>query len=256
MANIKKMANQYGEWKVLKRDPKNGSKSICQCSCGTIKSVDNYTLRNGGSKSCGCLERPLKKDITGKKFGKLTVLKPIIRGKGKVRWLCQCDCGNEHSATTSNLIGGNVLSCGCSIKSHGLSKHKLYDTWTSMMARCYNTKHKAYHRYGGRGILVYKEWHDVKNFIKDMSPKPKGMSIDRIDNDGNYSPQNCRWANAKQQRLNQKYNLIMVTLNGETKCIADWIKELNLTREVYNRIDRLGWEPERALLEPIKHKGK
>lgn len=149
------------------------------------------------------------KDISGKRYGKLTAIKPNGKGgNGRVRWFCVCDCGGSGSYFKNNLDHGRT-HCGCEANrspnlKHGLRNNKLYPTWSSMMARCHNPKSNDYPDYGGRGITVCESWHEVKNFVKDMSPRPKGYSLDRIDVDKGYSPENCRWASAKTQRWNQR----------------------------------------------------
>lgn len=122
------------------------------------------------------------------------------------------ECGKHFEAQVANVKRGNTTSCGCgnrkaltnALTTHGLRKHRLYGTWIKMLDRCKNEKHIHYHRYGGRGITVCERWHDIKNFLEDMSPTFKeGLTLDRINNDGNYEPSNCRWATRKEQRSNQ-----------------------------------------------------
>lgn len=245
---IKPLAKKYGNWTVIRRDPSKLKNAICRCKCGAVKSVDVYFLKNKRSLSCGCLTRPLRKNIAGDKFGKLTVLSIAKRGHGYVQWNCICECGNKAIVGTSNLVRGVTKSCGCMKKSQkGLSRDPLYSTWISMLARCHDKSNFAYHYYGARGIKVCREWHDYKTFVNDMSPKKDGCTLDRIDNNKGYSRENCRWATPKQQRINQYSRVHMVNIGDKSQCLSDWIKELGLVRgRVYARVSR-GWSYEESL---------
>lgn len=156
------------------------------------------------------------RDLTGKKFGRLTVLELAMRGSRGTKWLCRCDCGNETVVFGGNLTRGNTLSCGClryerlreGITSHGLSGSRLHSIWCGMRKRCNNPKAMRYERYGGRGITICDEWLDdfaafhawaMANGYRD------DLSIDRIDNDGDYEPGNCRWITLSEntRRMNE-----------------------------------------------------
>lgn len=151
-------------------------------------------------------------DMTGQTVGEWTVIKRVENGKnGSARWLCRCTCGKERIVEGGTLRAGRSNSCGHYYRSRGNLKHggrwtKLYMVWDSMRARCNTTTNKDYENYGGRGISVCSEWDDFVVFRKwAMSNGYKqGLSIDRIDNDGNYEPSNCRWATAHEQRINQR----------------------------------------------------
>jgi hypothetical protein len=152
-------------------------------------------------------------DLIGKRFSRLKVIGIAPRKGLKRRWLCRCDCGKTSIAFTSDLIGGYHKSCGCLQKeitgrrsrTHALSKSVEYQTWCGMKARC-QPEYIKYKDYGGRGISVCARWEDsFENFLADMGPRPSGKySIDRINNDGNYEPGNCRWATDAQQRANKR----------------------------------------------------
>lgn len=160
-----------------------------------------------------------KLDLTGRVVGKLTVLG--IDGSATYAhtyWLCQCVCGNVATIRGTLLKSGKQTSCGCtkfedlrkSVFKHGMSCHPLYGTWSQMMTRCYNSKHRAYDDYGSRGITVCERWKDVAAFVEDMGEKPSPKhSIDRIDSNGNYEPSNCRWSTRKEQANNTRRNVIV-----------------------------------------------
>lgn len=164
------------------------------------------------------------KDITGQRFGRWTVIgedrSPRLR---KVKWLCRCDCGNERAVYADNLQMGYSRSCGClknevaadRLTKHGMKGTPEYRCWKGIKERCTNKAKAAYPRYGGRGIEVCDRWlHSFENFYADMGPKPsRGHSIERINNNGHYEPDNCRWATSAEQNRNRRNNrMITMTL--------------------------------------------
>lgn len=156
-------------------------------------------------------------DLSGQKFDRLTVIKREENSKdGHARWLCICDCGNTKVINGSNLLNKNVRSCGCLQQEittlnleqrfkHGYHNTPTYQTWECMIQRCSNPNVPSYQYYGGRGIRVCQRWlDDFKNFLSDMGERPNGKTLDRIDNEDNYYPENCRWATPKEQSENKR----------------------------------------------------
>lgn len=159
---------------------------------------------------------PAAIDITGQRFGRLVALRLHAQSKyyglRNRKWLCQCICGKQAIVVQQCLTSSHTKSCGC-LRSdvaraqeteHGQTGTQIYNCWKGMIDRCTNPRDKRYADYGGRGISVCTRWRVFANFLADMGPRPAGHSIDRIDNDGNYEPGNCRWATAKQQRGNRR----------------------------------------------------
>lgn len=196
-------------------------------------------------------------DISNKRFGRLTVISFVgIVGKNPHnQWKCVCDCGNEIVVSGANLRSNVAKSCGCLQKEkaseantkHGQSKKtKEYSAWIGMRKRCNTKSSEDYPDYGGRGIKVCERWDLFSNFVEDMEIAPKGFSLDRIDVNKGYSPDNCRWADAKTQARN-KTNNRLISLNGIIKTLAEWA-ELSGTdrRNIHKRIKR-GWAVEQAI---------
>ena len=181
----------------------------------------------------------MRNDKTGKTFGRWVVLGlngHTEKSPHRSLWLCRCACGTERTINSAALIDGVSQSCGClhkervsaSSKTHGLSKTKMYKVWTSMKGRCRNPNDTQYHLYGGRGIQVFGGWvESFELFSSYMGDRPQGMSLDRIDNNGNYEPGNVRWATGSEQLANTR-RTILVSHDGKTMCLRDWSRELGV----------------------------
>lgn len=173
---------------------------------------------------------------------------------------CACDCGAIKEVAVANVIRGRSKSCGCwssdvLIKrntTHGMVKAPEYSSWTGMKERCNNPNAVQFKDYGGRGIKICDRWNNsFENFFADMGKKPKGFSIERIDNNGNYCPENCKWDSRRNQSRNTSRTL-RITFNGETHCLVDWAEIIGIqSRTLQQRITHRGWSIERALTTPL-----
>lgn len=203
-------------------------------------------------------------DITGNKYGKLTVLGIHCHGTKTtpIKWKCICDCGNIVYKPSNCLKNGTVKSCGCFQKEqckhinyrHGGWGTKLYKIWDKMCQRCNNNKKNNYKNYGGRGINVCSEWLDFANFQKwaNNNGYKDGLTIERINNDGNYKPTNCKWITLQKQQFNKRTNRIL-ELNGEKQTMKEWSQKLNINYDVLSsRVNALKWSDEKALTTPVK----
>lgn len=190
-------------------------------------------------------------DLNGKRFGRLVVIgraedRVQKNGRRRVMWTCQCDCGNVVTVLGDNLKKGVSNSCGCLRKeimsaaksTHGDTKTKLYGVWCGIKRRCYNEHTMYYEKYGGRGITMCDEWRDSYEAFKkwaESSGYSEGLSIERVDNDGPYSPENCEWADSKTQ-ANNRHSNVKLTLNGETHNITQWSSIVGISaKKLFNR---------------------
>lgn len=203
------------------------------------------------------------KSHVGEKHGYFTIIEFSHKVKTALHWVCRCDCGNIRIMVYSALKLGNRKSCGCRKGElisrqkkgvHGCAEMPEYNSWRGMCERCTNPSHSAYRNYGGRGIKIDERWLGVggfKTFLADMGPMPsRKHSIDRIDNDGDYCPENCRWATRTQQNRNSR-KVVKLTHNGVTMCIQEWAEHLGVSRiAMQKRIKK--WGLERALSEPAR----
>lgn len=202
-------------------------------------------------------------DIIGKRFERL-VVKSFHHANGYIKYyVCQCDCGNEKVIARNNLLAGYTKSCGCLQKERAAQAHKLPEHYhqlhhvlQGMKNRCYNKENNRYHRYGERGITVCDEWLNNPDTFCEWAIAngyKKGLSIDRINNDGNYEPNNCRWVTPKEQNTNQSTN-INITYNGITQTLSQWACQLGIKKTtLHNRIKYYGWSVEDALTKPVRN---
>lgn len=195
-------------------------------------------------------------ELLGQKFGRLTVVAKIGRkGKGRsTHWSCQCDCGGSAITTTAHLNGRHTTSCGCfrdtvAIK-HGRSsaRNGTYGSWRAMKSRCSNPNDVSFPNYGCRGITVCDRWeNDFCAFLEDLGERPVGTTIERIDNEGNYEPGNCRWATRREQMRNSRIARL-VEVDGVIRTIAEWVRLAGIDRNMLNSRLRRGWHFKDALL--------
>lgn len=274
--------NKFGKWTVIKRvenDRYGQTRYLCRCECGNEKVVMGKSLRRGLSKSCRC-----PKNLTGMKFGFLSVGNEtyLLDKKGcKLRaYYCLCDCGKEKIVLAKHLTSGHCVSCGC----YGRSKNRmiesvikikycniefgcrnpLYEVWHGIKKRCSDEKEANYY---GRGITICDEWrNDFQAFydwamangykVEKLSSGKNRWTIDRIDNDGNYEPNNCRWVDIKAQSNNKRTNHYL-EYKGKTQSIADWGRELGVSASlITQRINKGGWSIEEALTIPSGERRK
>lgn len=201
------------------------------------------------------------KDHTGERYGFLTAISYIGKDKyGKSIWLCRCDCGVEKNYLANMLVTKHATSCGLCTKRHYAEKRKLplrdssmYRKYCKMIDRCHNPNSPFWGRYGGRGIYVCDRWREsFDKFLEDMGIPGNGMSLDRIDNDGPYSPENCRWATSKEQNRNRRSNT-KITYMGKTKVITEWAEELGVSVQAISYRLKSGYSPEDAVSKPFRN---
>lgn len=205
------------------------------------------------------------KDLTGKKFGRLTVIKRVENNKfGQLQWLCKCECGNIKKIRGGHLKSGAIKSCGClnkeltskRTKTHGMRNSRIYRIWIHIRNRCYYENYIQYNLYGGRGIKVCEEWKENFGSFYNWAINngySNDLTIDRIDVNGDYEPSNCRWVTQKVQ-ANNKRNNHYIEYKNETKTISQWEDVLKIPKGTISRRLYRGWSIERALNTPIERR--
>ncbi len=266
---------RFGKITVIKRvanDKDNHAYFLCRCDCGNEKIILGRSLRNGSTRSCGC-----KTDLIGMRFGRLVVVKEVVPiesiGEKRKAYLCRCDCGKSKVIRATSLpVKNGTKSCGCLIKETHTkynsipekTQNRLYWVWSDIKTRCYNKNSVRYKDYGGRGIKICDEWLDFQNFYEwamtngykeEMLPSGRNrLTIDRIDVNGNYCPENCRWVTQKEQTNNTRVNHYL-EFNGKKQTLSEWGEEVGISvSTLAQRINHLGWSIERALTTPTGNK--
>lgn len=245
----------------------------CVCDCGTRKSYIYWEITSGRTKSCGCLRHHRRFEIPkgGERYGHLEVIRSYVKGEKmrRRRYVeCRCDCGVVKELEYYDIASGKRKSCGCRSweevehfkRIHGLSGERLYGIWKGMIERCENERCEAYRYYGGRGIKVCREWKEDLIKFYEWSMKngyKEELQIDRINNDGNYEPGNCRYVTARENGRNKSNNVI-VTAFGEEKTLVEWSEDSRCVVSygcLWKRIKN-GMELEEAMSKKERIKGK
>lgn len=207
----------------------------------------------------------------GAKYGQLVLVAEAApyrtpKGKRVRKAACLCACGVSTTVQLQHLLSGHVTSCGCgqraaasaSNTTHGQTKKNVarsaeFMTWRSMRGRCLTVTHKDYKDYGGRGITICERWSCFANFLVDMGLRPRGTSIDRLDNNLGYGPDNCRWATAIEQASNTR-RTVNLTFNGRTCSVAQWARDTGINDMVLYRRVKAGWSAEKTLTTKEGHR--
>lgn len=203
-------------------------------------------------------------NLSGDRYGLLSVLSFYGKTDGRrpeKLWTCQCECGSVVNVRQNNLRSGHTQSCGCHMrnriaeaqKKHGMKDSSEYIAWRNMKGRCLNPNDKGYGRYGARGISVCDRWlNSFENFYFDMGAKPSpAHTLERIDFNKDYCPENCKWATYKEQNRNYSRN-VYIEYNGRRMCLKDWADEVGIENSLLRYRIRAGWPIDQALFKPVK----
>ncbi|MBW4692291.1 MAG: hypothetical protein KME27_11040 [Lyngbya sp. HA4199-MV5] len=231
---------------------------VCQCDCGVTEKVPGYLLtsksRNRQKTNCKvCAKNKIAINLSGKTFSSFEVLnKSEKRVSGLIAWNCRCTCGVLEVVKTADLLSGSrkrCRQCARLLKIKVSTKHqmcytKTYRSWSEMLSRCTCETNASYPRYGGRGISICDRWlgrEGFINFFADMGERPEGMTLDRHpDNNGDYEPENCRWATPKEQALNRRSS-VLITFQNKTQTVSQWSEELGIHSETIRFRHKKGW---------------
>lgn len=257
----------FGKLTVLERvgsDKFGASLWNCICQCGEHKVCSAGVLTSGRNISCGKCRSRVK---SGMEFGRLTII-DHFKKNGRTYWHCICSCGNKCDVSQNNLVCGKAKSCGCLNRElasaratkHGLSKTRIHRIWSGLFSRCENENFSEYHNYGARGIKVCDEWQRPDGFMNFYNWSMDNgyvdnLSLDRVDTNGDYCPENCRWATPKEQSNNTRRN-VLLTYNGVTMNITQWEDSLGLRHGLIGSRKRSGWTDEECLTIPVGQKRK
>lgn len=247
---------------------------LCRCECGVEKVIASHHLKHGNAQSCGCLGREkiarshkgkrshAFRDLTGQRFERLVAIRCVTQPAETLvpRWLCRCDCGNETVVRSSNLVHDITKSCGCLRRenpakyktTHGATGTRELSIYRHIIRRCHDPKSRGYAAYGSVGIKVCQRWRDsFPDFLADVGPCPSDQhSLDRFPNQqGDYEPDNVRWATAAEQNRN-KSNNVMLTHGGKTLCMQDWSEITGLSPGTIHYRIKAGWSDERIVTTP------
>ena len=272
---------RFGRWVVLERGPDHitsgGNKFTtwkCKCDCGNISNVIAGRLLSGRSLSCGCLQQDIASrhmDLSGNKYGKLTVMKLDLNNTKRIHYLCRCDCGKIISVRADSLKSGAIKSCGCLSKErareqglkntkHGGNRRlgskeerRLYGIWSGMKSRCRNMKEKSYKNYGGRGIDYCEEWNEFAPFQQWALSNgyANNLTLDRIDNNEGYNPDNCRWVDYTAQN-NNRTNSIHLVIDGIDHTLSEWCRISGISYKVAYARYRNGWDANSIIFNKVR----
>jgi len=204
------------------------------------------------------MARP-RNNLINQQFHNLKVISfSHVNKNGDTHWHCSCDCGNHTIVCGTNLKNSGTKSCGCLRngiynQTHGMSGTLIYRIWSGMLNRCNNPNNQYYYRYGGRGIKVCTRWHKFENFLADMGKRPKNKTLDRVNNDGDYTYENCRWATKIEQANNTSLN-VWLTVNNETHTLVQWSKIKRININTLEARLRRGWSPEKTINTAVETK--